>query len=76
MYLVDRLLTLLVFLGLFLHLFSLLYLINELEQVPQVHDHGLSLGRQHIMHIITPANRSAANSQETEPLLELWQDVF
>lgn len=43
MYLVDRLLTLLIFLGLLLHLLSLLYLVDELEQVPQVQDHGLSL---------------------------------
>ena len=51
MYLVDRLLTLLVFLGLLLHLLPLLYLIDELEQVPQVQDHRLSLGRQgHIIH--------------------------
>lgn len=35
-YLVYRLLTLLVFLGLLFHLLSLLYLIDELEQVPQV----------------------------------------
>lgn len=50
-YLVDRLLTLLVFLGLLLHLFSLLYIVDELEQVPQVQDHRLSLGRQgHIIH--------------------------
>lgn len=55
MYLVDCLLTLLVFLGLLLHLLSLLYLIDELEQVPQVQDHRLSLGRQgHIIH--TPIN--------------------
>lgn len=42
-YLVDRLLTLFVFLGLLLHLLSLLYLIDELEQVPQVQNHRLSL---------------------------------
>ena len=42
-YLVDRLFTLFVFLGLLLHLLSLLYLIDELEQVPQVQDYRLSL---------------------------------
>lgn len=53
MYLVDCLLTLLVLLSLFLHLFSLFYLINELEQVPQVQNHRLSLGwQEHITHII------------------------
>lgn len=44
-YLVDGLLTLLVFLGLLLHLLSLLYVINELEQVPQVQNHRLGLER-------------------------------
>lgn len=72
MYLVDRLLTLLVFLGLLLHLFSLLYLINELEQVPQVHDHRLSLGQQHIIHVIRqPLTAAAHNSADTEQLVEL-----
>lgn len=42
-YLVDRLFTLFVFLGLLLHLLSLLYLIDELEEVPQVQYYRLSL---------------------------------
>lgn len=42
-YLVDCLFTLFVFLGLLLHLLSLLYLIDELEQVPQVQNYRLSL---------------------------------
>ncbi len=54
MYLVHRLLTLLVLLGFFLHLLSLLYLIDELEQVPQVQNHRLSLGRErYITHPLT-----------------------
>lgn len=53
-YLVDSLLTLFVFLSLLFHLLSLLYVIDELEQVPQVQNHRLSLGRQeHIVYINT-----------------------
>lgn len=55
-YLVHRLLTLLVFLGLLLPLLSLLYVIDELEQVPQVQNHRFSLGRGHIIQPLTQAH--------------------
>lgn len=74
LYLVDRLLALLVFLGLFLHLLSLLYLIDELEQVSEIQDHGLGLGKRgHIIHSLTHTTHTMHTNGHTLAASELMK---